>query len=60
MSSPPIENILATVLGLLLIHLLSTKSPSYPNETRVYILMCAVAWLVQNLGGSKCLILGQQ
>jgi len=35
MSSTPIENILATVLGLLLIQLLSTRSPSYPNETRV-------------------------
>jgi len=29
--SPPIENLLATVLSLLLIHLLSTRSPILPK-----------------------------
>jgi len=35
MQSPPIENFLTMVLRLLLIHLLSTRSPILPNETRV-------------------------
>jgi len=41
--SPPIENFLATVLRLLLIHLLPARRQSYPNETRVVILTCVVA-----------------
>jgi len=35
MSGLFVENFLATFLRLVLIHLFSTRSPSYPNKTRV-------------------------
>jgi len=50
--SPPIENVLATALSLL-IHLLPTRRQSYPNETRVVILTCVVAWPAQKFGWVK-------
>jgi len=34
MSNSPIENFLATVLSLLFIHLLSTRSPIFPKSNK--------------------------
>jgi len=37
------------------------EAQSYPNETRIWILTCAAAYgQPKILGGSKCLILGEQ
>jgi len=44
-----IENFLATVLSLLLIRLLSTRSPILPKWNK----SCAVAWPAQNCGWIK-------
>jgi len=58
---PPIENFLATVLSLLLIHLLSTRSPILPkwNKSLKYL---PAQWHGEPkiLSGSKSLILGDQ
>jgi len=50
--SSPIENSPATVLVLLLIHLLSTRSPILPHWNK-HILTWAVAWPAQNFGWDK-------
>jgi len=52
--TPHIENVLATVLNLLLIHLLSTRSPILPKwNNSSKILTRAVAWPAQNCGWVK-------
>jgi len=53
--SPPVENFLATVLSLLLIHRLSTRSPILPKWKKSLntVLTCAVAWPAQNFGWVK-------
>jgi len=53
MSSPPPENFLATVLSLLLIHLLSTRSRILPKWNKNSNAKCAVAWPAQNCGWVK-------
>jgi len=64
MSSPTAQTLstrvktLATVPSLLLIHLLSTRSPILPKWNKT-INTCAVAWPAQKFG-SKCSILGEQ
>jgi len=58
---PPVENFLAKVLSLLLIHLLSTRSPILPKWNKSFKYLCS-QWHGQPkiLCGSKCLILGEQ
>jgi len=52
-SSPPTENFLATVLSLLLIHLLSTRNRIFPKWNKNLNAKCAVAWPAQNCGCVK-------
>jgi len=68
MSIPPaqtqsslMENFLATVLSLLLIHLSTKRSPILPKSNKSSNTYRA-QWHRQPkiLGGSKCLILGEQ
>jgi len=50
-AKPPIENLLATVLSLLHIHLLSTRSPILPKWNKN--LNTYVAWSAQIFGWVK-------
>jgi len=53
MSSPPIKHFPATVLSLLLNHLLSTRSPILPKWNKNLNTYIAVAWSAQNSGWVK-------
>jgi len=58
--SSQIENFPATVLSLLFIPLCPQESQFYSNETRFEYLRAQRHGHPKILGGSKCLILGEQ